>query len=260
MELHTLRRGSGRPLVLVHGLGASGASWAPVLDGLAAEREVIAVDLPGFGRTPPLAGPVTIATLTDALGAFLSAQGLTDADLVGSSMGARMVLELVRRGSTGGSVVSLDPGGFWSRGESLWFRSTVGPSVKLVQAVQPAVPALASRAATRTLLMAQFSARPWELPADLVAQELQGFTAPSVDAAFSALVNGPRQEGAPAGAARGKLTIGWGRHDRVTLPAQAARAAAVFPDARLVWFDHSGHFPMWDEPEATVRVVLDATE
>jgi len=37
-----------------------------VVPALAARREVIAVDLPGFGRTPPLAGEVSIATLTDA--------------------------------------------------------------------------------------------------------------------------------------------------------------------------------------------------
>lgn len=96
-ELH----GSGLPLVLVHGLGSSLRTWDPVVPALSAEREVTTVDLPGFGRTPPLGGPVTIATLTDALRGFLDAEGLTDADVVGSSMGARMVVELARRGHRG---------------------------------------------------------------------------------------------------------------------------------------------------------------
>jgi len=56
MQMHHVRRGAGKPLLLVHGLGGSGQSWETILDGLAAEREVIAVDLPGFGRTPPLRG------------------------------------------------------------------------------------------------------------------------------------------------------------------------------------------------------------
>ena len=65
------RTGSGRPLVLVHGLGSSIRNWDPVVPALSAEREVIAVDLPGFGASPPLAGEVTIGTLTDALQDFL---------------------------------------------------------------------------------------------------------------------------------------------------------------------------------------------
>ena len=55
------------------------------------------------------------------------------------------------------------------------------------------------------------------------------------------------------------VVIGWGRKDRLCLPQQANRAIKAFPDATLHWFEHSGHFPMWDQPEETVRVILDAT-
>ena len=47
MHLHHVRLGTGKPLLLVHGLGASWQSWSTVVDRLAAEREVVAVDLPG---------------------------------------------------------------------------------------------------------------------------------------------------------------------------------------------------------------------
>jgi pimeloyl-ACP methyl ester carboxylesterase len=94
-------------------LGGSWRSWNPVLDALAAQREVIAVDLPGHGATPPLQGEVSIRTLADALTDYLAANDLTGIDAVGSSMGARLVLELARRGGVLGAVVSLDPGGFW---------------------------------------------------------------------------------------------------------------------------------------------------
>ena len=111
MDFHHVRLGQGKPLVLFHGLGSTWQSWQPVLDGLSAGRTVIALDLPGFGETPPLQGPVSIETLADASTAFLDTHDLRGADVVGSSMGARLVLELARRGVVG-STVSLNPGGF----------------------------------------------------------------------------------------------------------------------------------------------------
>jgi len=53
-EMEYVRRGSGEPLLLVHGLGGDRSTWSPVIDGLAADHDVIAVDLPGFGSSPPL--------------------------------------------------------------------------------------------------------------------------------------------------------------------------------------------------------------
>lgn len=257
--MHHVRRGSGRPLLLVHGLGATWQSWSPVLDKLAAEREVIAVDLPGFGQSPPLDGEVTVATLTDAVSDFITEQGLGDVDMVGSSMGARMVMELARRG-VGGTVVALDPGGFWNDREVAYFRVTLGASIRLVKALQPVMPFLTGNPVTRTLLFAQFSARPWALSADVTLREMRAYAAaPSMDEAFDSLARGPRQQGATAGSTRGKVVMGWGRHDRVTLARQARRAQRLFPAAKLHWFDHSGHFPMWDVPDETVRLILDST-
>jgi pimeloyl-ACP methyl ester carboxylesterase len=98
-NMNYIRRGAGKPLLLIHGLGGNWRSWNPILDGLAKEREVIAVDLPGFGETPPLSGEVSIRTLADSVTEFLRVNSLTGVDAVGSSMGARLVLELARRGA-----------------------------------------------------------------------------------------------------------------------------------------------------------------
>jgi pimeloyl-ACP methyl ester carboxylesterase len=259
MKLSAHRAGSGPPLVLVHGLGGSWRTWQPLLPALSAHRTVIAVDLPGFaGDTPPLADP-SMATLTDALQAWLGGEGLADAPLVGTSMGARMVLELARRG-IGRDNVALDPGGFWTDREAAVFRASIAASVALLRRIRPVLPAVLGSPAGRTVLLPQFSARPWALDTDVVRTELLGYTAsPSFDAVLDDLARGPRQEGAPPGAVPGRLTIGWGRRDRVTLARQASRAAAAFPDAELHWFARSGHFPLWDEPAETVRLVLDRT-
>ena len=259
MTLSAHRSGSGPPLVLVHGLGGSWRTWQPVLDGLSAHRSVVAVDLPGFaGDSPPLPDP-SFRTLTDALEEWLRTEGLTAAPLVGTSLGARMVLELSRRGA-GRDNVALDPGGFWTGREAAVFRTSIAASVALLRRVRPVLPALLGNTVGRTALLAQFSARPWALDADVVRTELEGYVdSPSFGAVLDDLARGPRQEGAPAGTLPGRLTIGWGRRDRVTLARQASRAAAAFPDAELHWFARSGHFPLWDEPEETVRLVLDST-
>lgn len=259
MTLHHVRRGTGKPIVLLHGLGGSWRSWELVLDDLAAHREVIAVDLPGFGETPPLPGEVSIATLTDAVVTFLGEHDLDRADTVGSSMGARMVLEMARRG-VGGNTVALDPGGFWNDRERAVFGATVRASVALIRALKPAVPALTANPVGRSALLSQFFARPWAVPAHIARNEVLGLaTAPSVGPALDALTKGPRQQGAPAGTAPGRIVIGWGRRDLVTVPAQAARALAAFPDATLHWFERCGHFPQFDSPAEATRVILDGT-
>lgn len=229
------------------------------MDELAEHREVIAVDLPGFGETPPLAGEVSIATLTDSVQAFIGQQGLDGVATAGQSMGARMVLELARRG-VGGDTVALDPGGFWSDRELSVFSATLRPSIALVRALRGALPTLLGNPAGRALLLAQLSARPWALSRETVLPDVRGLAdAPATSAAMDALTKGPKQEGAPAGTAPGRVTIGWGRRDLVTLPRQAARATELFPDAVLHWFERCGHFPQWDAPHEATRLILDRT-
>lgn len=256
--MHAVRVGSGKPLLLVHGI-SNLHNWDLVVPALARERTVIAIDLPGFGESPPLTGEVSVASLTDAVEAFITEQGLGGVDVVGSSMGARMALELARRGHDG-DVVALDPGGFWTDRQVKVFGATVGPSIALVKRIQPLLPGLTKSAVGRTALLLQFSAKPWRLPADLVLGELRNFDrSPSLNDAVRALVHGPKQQGVPAGSVKGRVTIGWGRNDRVTPPSQADTAMRAFPDADLYWFSDCGHFPHWDQPEETVRLILEAT-
>ncbi|HVG41128.1 MAG TPA: alpha/beta fold hydrolase [Chitinophagaceae bacterium] len=262
MKMNHIRYGTGKPLLLIHGIGGSWRSWTPVLDGLGAHREVIAIDLPGSGKTPPLNGETSIATLADAVTLFLERHQLTGIDAVGSSMGARLVLELVRRGTILGSVVSLNPGGFWQGIQTHLFYGSIAFSIRLIRLLKTigALSALTKNSVSRSLLFAQFSAHPWKIPAHLALDELNSYAAsPTFNELLYNLAYGERQKGCPARSIQQPLVIGWGRQDRVCFPVQAKKALELFPDATLHWFEQCGHFPQWDQPQQTIDLILKTT-
>jgi pimeloyl-ACP methyl ester carboxylesterase len=258
MTLHSIRRGSGKPLLLVHGLGSSQAAWSLVMPALAERREVIAVDLAGHGKSPAEPDSGTFAGVVRSFDEWLDAQDLAGIDMVGSSLGARLVLEMARRGRTG-ACVALDPGGFWQGWERNFLSASLTASELLLRTLRSALPSISHNAAARTMLLPQLSAHPWAVDGDLVEAELTSFAdTPTFNALAQDLAFGPLQEG-PAAPGTGAVTIGWGRHDRLCLPVQAERAQAAFPGSRLVWFERSGHFPMWDEPAETTELIFNAT-
>lgn len=140
------------------------------------------------------------------------------------------------------------------------FSATLRPSIALVRTLRGALPALLGNAVSRTALLAQLSARPWALSPETVLPDVRGLAdAPATGAAMDALTKGPKQGGAPAGTVPGRVTIGWGRRDLVTVPSQARRAIEAFPDAALHWFSRCGHFPQWDAPQEAIRLILNST-
>lgn len=257
MTMHQTRSGSGKPLLLIHGLGGSHHSWDTISSALAQSREVIALDLPGHGQSPAEADSGTFDGLARSVDDWLVAENLAGIDMVGSSMGARLVLEMARRGRAG-AVVALDPGGFWQGWERTFFKTTITASIALVRAMRSALPAITKNVAGRTALMLQLSAKPWALDPGLVLNELRSFAGTTTfDSLVKDLATGPMQKGPASNSS--PVVIGWGRKDRLCLPGQASRAMAAFPSATMHWFEQSGHFPMWDEPNETIRVILDAT-
>src|SRR3712207_3056276 len=119
MELSYTRVGEGEPLLLLHGIGSHGAVWDPVVPHLAREREVLALDLPGFGGSAPLpdARSHPARELAQAVAAFLDRRDLERAHLAGNSLGGWVALELARLGRAR-SVTALSPAGFWTPREA----------------------------------------------------------------------------------------------------------------------------------------------
>src|SRR3954467_1123092 len=108
------RHGSGEPLVLLHGVTHRRQAWYPVLDELAEQREVILVDLPGHGQSPPfeLDGLSVKDALRRDFEGFLTDAGLDRPHLAGNSLGGLVALHAGSNGHAR-SVTALSPAGFW---------------------------------------------------------------------------------------------------------------------------------------------------
>src|SRR5687767_4165720 len=109
-ELVHTRKGSGEPLVLIHGIGHRRQAWDPVVDLLAQSYDVIAVDLAGFGESPayPDGVPYDMDHAMEDLSANFAAWGIEKPHVVGNSLGGAIALELGARGLAR-SVTALSP-------------------------------------------------------------------------------------------------------------------------------------------------------
>jgi pimeloyl-ACP methyl ester carboxylesterase len=258
VTLNHIRRGSGEPLVLVHGLGSQWQIWQPQLDRLAAERDVVAFDLPGFGGSPPLPDGErpTVERLTAATAELIDELGLERPHVAGFSLGGGIALELGRSGRAR-SVTAIAPIGFWTRRERVYeralFRATVGPGRR-----RPEQAARLSRnAVARTLTAWHLCARPWRIPPDEAESNVGNMlTSPGFDATLDAHLEYVFRNGAEIDV---PVTIGWGELDLVLLTWQRFRARRALPQARHVTLRRCGHVPHRDDPEAVTALILEGS-
>lgn len=88
--------GPGLPLLLVHGFGGSAANWQLSQRVYAANRRVIAFDLPGHGQSTALAEPPTLARLTQVTRLVLDGLGVSKAHILGHSLGGGIALSVLQ--------------------------------------------------------------------------------------------------------------------------------------------------------------------
>jgi pimeloyl-ACP methyl ester carboxylesterase len=253
-SLNYERRGSGSPLVLLHGIGHRWQAWEPVLDRLATRHEVIAVDLPGFGGSAPLPGPAGVAELAAAITAFFGHLGLDRPHVAGNSLGGAIALELAAGGHVS-SATALSPAGFWAGWELRWalgvlvaLRRTTFLPIGLLRA-------LVARAWLRALAFGMIVR--W--PARLSAERAMGDILALRDCAFSQVARQARHyvfRGTP----QVPVTVAWGTRDLILLHRQAARARHRLPGARHIDLPACGHVPMSDAPNRVASAILATTK
>jgi pimeloyl-ACP methyl ester carboxylesterase len=255
MDVRTVRRGSGDPYVLIHGIGSRAEVWEPVMDALAERFAVVAVDLPGFGQSHAQVERPTIERQADAFADWLRDEGLTGCHVGGNSMGGALALELARRRAAS-SAVAVAPAGFWTGKERRWCQDSLARAKAQIRVLRPVLPVLVANPVGRTAFGWQVLGRPWSVPAEeLVATADAVLGAEAFDEALAlfddyTFHDGEQLDGVP-------VMIVWGSRDRLLLARrQAARARRLLPHARDEWLDGAGHLPMWDAPDAVASLLI----
>ena len=253
MQLAHDRSGSGPPLVLIHGIGSRRGAWKPVVPLLAAEREVYAVDLPGFGESPVLAEKPTVEALARAMVTWWSELGIERPHVAGNSLGGGISLELARMGAVA-SATALSPVGFWSPGEARYSRTMLRLTHLLATRLGPQMQRVVQSAAGRQATIGLMYGRPAQRDGAEAAEDLvQLARAPGWEATLPMSREYAFHDGDEL---RVPVTVGWGTRDRLLIPRQAERARARLPHGRHVPLPGCGHIPMSDDAEGVAALLL----
>jgi pimeloyl-ACP methyl ester carboxylesterase len=243
------RRGAGEPLVLIHPLGADRHVWAPVIDRLAGQRHVIALDLPGFGESPALenGSPPDPAALATAVAAFLDGLGIERPHLAGNSLGGWVALELALAGRAR-SVTAIAPAGLWAQP----LPPKPSPGRAIARAAAPVLPALLTTSGGRRAVLAATVAHPERVPAAEALRLVRTYAA----APGYGAVNSAMRAGRFLGLDRidVPVTLAWPDRDRLV-----ARPRRLPASVRSVVLQGCGHLPMWDDPEQVARLLLEGS-
>jgi pimeloyl-ACP methyl ester carboxylesterase len=110
LEMYYEIHGSGEPLVLLHGAYGTIDMWESILQSLAEGRQVIAVEFQGHGHTADVARPFSFEQFADDVAALMKCLAVSQADVVGFSMGANTGLQLaIRHPDLARKLVAISP-------------------------------------------------------------------------------------------------------------------------------------------------------
>jgi pimeloyl-ACP methyl ester carboxylesterase len=250
-----VRRGEGPPLLLLHSLGGSLIQWSPVMDRLAAEYEVVAVDMPGFGESKPLPDGIepTAANLATGVLDFYESLGLEGTPAVaGISLGGWTAVECARQGGARG-VVALCPAGFWREapGES---SQALDRARRVGRRMAPLFLPLSLTARGRARMLGRSFQHPERLgPREAAAIARAYVRAPAYPRA-SYLMRTNRVE--DLSDVKVPITLAWAEHDRL-VRAKPLKPGILPKRVKQVELPGCGHVPTWDDPDLVARVVLE---
>jgi len=249
-EIALLQAGAGEDVLLLHGLGATKASFLPTVAALAGTYRVTAIDLPGFGDSAmPLRAAYDAPFFAAAAVAALDALEIDRAHVVGNSMGGRVALELgFEHPERVGRLALLAPSLAWLR-ERRWapLLRAVRPELGLLQ---PAPRMIVDRIARA---MVPGGREGWSAVG--VDEFLRGYLTPRGRAAFYAAARNIYLEDPDTFWSRlrelqGDALFVWGRQDRIVPIGFARHVRDALPAAEHLELD-CGHVPQLEAPRET---------
>ncbi|SEK65782.1 alpha/beta fold hydrolase [Nonomuraea pusilla] len=242
------------PVLLIHGSGASGGFWRPMVPALAAHHHLIRVDLPGCGQSPP-APSYDVPAQAGQVAALLDDLGLRHVAVVGHSSGGYVATALAeQRPDLVGSLalISSGPSPDALLRQPFLLRALLAP---------PLGPLLWSRrsdALIRKGIVAT-AARPVDLPDDVVA-DVRGITYRVMRTVLRCNTAYIAERSVPErlAALQVPVLVVFGAADPRWEPSSAHQYDAV-PNARVELLPGVGHLPMLEAPETTGDLLLDFT-
>jgi pimeloyl-ACP methyl ester carboxylesterase len=242
------RVGSGPALVMLHPLGADRHVWAPIVERLAHERELLTVDLPGFGESPPLRDETpTPRALAGAVATLLASLAIERPHVTGNSLGGWVALELGLRGATR-STSAIAPAGLWA--QPLAPKPSAGHW--LARTFRPLLSPMAASAWGRRRLLSSAVAHPERVPAAQSAHLVRAYASASGFVAVNKAMRAGRFE--ELARIPGPLTLIWPEHDRLV-----DRPLRLPANVRNIVLEDAGHMPFWDAPDQVAAVLREAS-
>jgi pimeloyl-ACP methyl ester carboxylesterase len=246
--------GSGEPLVLIHGLATTRSIWRHAAPLLAATRQVVTLDVPGFGASRPVGRGFDLEVVAARVAEDLRAGGVPEPfDLVGHSMGAAVALMLAaRQPDAVRSLVLVSPAGL--RPIPFVAAAALGLAAELYIPVRRRAAPLAGWSWGRRLLMAGGVGDGAALEPAVVRQLVGASVgARRIGPALSAVASADLREllaGLP-------MPVGavWGHDDRVIPPGGAQTVRRLRPGAVCEVVDGAGHISMVEQPDAFVEAL-----
>jgi pimeloyl-ACP methyl ester carboxylesterase len=252
--VHVEQAGAGEPVVLLHGFGASTYSWRQVMPEIARSHRVVAIDLNGFGFTqrPRSRASYTREGQAKLVLATMDALGIGRAHVVGHSYGGGITLYLASRHPERFRTMVLVDSSAPTYSDD---RRSRAAALLPLDAFFVRTLALRPSAVRKSLLRSFWDDS--KVTPELVRAYLDRVAVEGVSYAFYGLT-APAPPGSPVELAKIDVPtlVVWGAHDELISPESGRRAAARLPHGEFVLFDHSGHMPMEEEPEAFLRAVL----
>ena len=180
--------GEGDPVLVIHGLGGNWRVWLENLPALAHRKRVIAVDLPGFGRSAPAGEGIGIHGYSRLLLGLLEELQLEPTIVIGNSLGGWIAADLALRAPERvRALVLVDAGGIMpTAGERRKALAIMDGAARLARYAPRFRSAVASRRHLRSLALRYTFARPAALAADLVYMALPPEPDPGFRGALSA--------------------------------------------------------------------------